>query len=264
MDRQQLEHALSQARAAGNGGGGAGGDRGRGAGGRGQTPQNDDANLLTMIVRDHLYIRQDMGPVADRVQLAVLFKTNEESEKMTACVEQWKAKLPENTGPKGKKARQGDSDAMATDSGAAGSAPAQGGTKHPFGPKKVFLLFTLFARLEEILQAVTPAEGQPLTDGLKQQGLAVLKGFKDLGQTKLDTYFTGFSPKIPTMKKDFTWLWVLTINQTLIPPEIKSHLVDLISLTALKEFGIKIEVKRSVQGKPEADLWTALRGRPRA
>eukprot|EP00959_Pyramimonas_sp_CCMP1952_P186606 3901919-Pyramimonas_sp.AAC.1 len=154
----------------------------------------NDTEVLNTLIRDHLYLRQDFRPVADSVQIAVLFKSDTEVESFHGLAQKWAAKIPEGSkkgkGKNDRKKRKADEgeEAMKTDDGTEASS-----NKHPFGPKKVFMLFALFSRLMEI--ATNAKETIQASTDLKREGGKALETLSKLGGEELDNFFTGFVAK---------------------------------------------------------------------
>ena len=228
MDATQLAAAIAQAQAgAGAAGAGPAAAGGQPAAGGAAGAQPD---IMTLLVRDHLFLRQEARPVHDATQIAVLFKTWEVASAYLAMKDAWVAQLPGGS-QAGKRKAQGQ--APAEQEGGA----MDGRTPHPYGPKKIFMIGTLFTKLKDILEAdgaLDPAAKQRCKDAL-----AHLQG---LSSVQLDSCFSGLQPRFPKPVKD--------------------ALIELIS--ASSKWNIRLELKRGFQNRAEEQLWQHLRSRPRA
>lgn len=241
---------------------------GRAPGGTGARGSNGDADVLTALLRDHLFLRQEMRPVADAVQIAVLFRSKAETDAFYALVQKWVANLPDGGGKK----RKAEGEEGMTVDGGKGAPPVskgsvgprrKGGTPHPWGHKKTFMLHAFFSRMHEIVSGLDPDKTAGLTPQAKEAGLGHLTRFTQLGSRELDRFFSGFTSKYPKPMDDRTWLWVLTVNLVMIPEDLRLSLGHVMEMAEYDGVDIKVELKHSNQGKPEEQLWTTLRERRR-
>ena len=253
MDAAQLAQAIAQAgaaRPAGSSGGGA------------QAPAqqrgNNNDDVLTHLLRDHLWLRQDVRPIGDALQLAVLCRSDEEIDEFVSKADHWKSKLGTESKKRG---HEDDKEKEVMEVEGKGKDKNKGEKKggNPLGPKKVFMVAVLFQRLLTIVTGLSV--GPALTEDIKKKALVVLKEFTETSPAVIDLLFAGFGPKIPKPSKGRCWLWTITFNQMYITDEIKQKFMLLIAATAHPDCQLKVEVKRTAQSKSEAELWTRLRER---
>ena len=263
MNAAQLKEAIAKAKGAAPSAHASGSAGPRGAG---SSEGHVGEDLLTTLLRDHLYLRQDMRPVADAAQLAVIFKTDETANAFKLIVQSWVDSLPGNKGTKRKENAEQDESGMDQDSGAAAST-AKGASKgkqkkepNPLGPRKPFLIFAFFDMLGSLAWDATPGADSGLTEEKKKEAVEACKVLTSLGAAEIDLSFSGFSAKYPKPMQGRPWLWVLTLN-SFISPEVRAALVKLIGAT--NEFVVRMDLKRSFQGKPEEVLWDKLKTRRR-
>lgn len=206
------------------------------------TAAETDADLLTNLLRDHLYLRQDVRSHGDALQLAVLFKNNDHAAHMKAMADCWVEAIPEGKESEPKKPRTSEESEKGKEKE----------KKHPLGPKKQFMIMSFLAALQKLVPDLPASQQTDVTDAIEY--------FQALDDNTLGNVFASFRPKYPKPLADRTWLWILT-PVVFLSDDARNHLLTLAEKTS--SLKISVERKRSGQSVQEGKMWQTLKSRPK-
>ena len=212
------------------------------------TTTNDNDELLSRLLLDHLFLRQEMRLVADTLQIAVLYKDEKLATELHALRGTWVAQIPAAANDKKRTAPPLDEDAVMED-----ATRNKEKVTHPFGPKKQFLITAMLDNLKTLIDKSTDLNN-------KAELLAAVSTLQALDSDSLGNLFTGFCSKAPKPMAGRTWLWILTTS-TFMPDNIRQACFLL--ATSTSTLGVAWEPKRSSQSRQEGDLWKTLKSRPK-
>ena len=183
-------------------------------------------DLMNVLIKDHLFFKQEAQPVVDANSLVVLFKDLNVAKKFAQSASSWHDHEPAQV-PAGQK-RQA----------------------HPWGPKKVFLMIILLDIMEKAAQKM-------LDNTSKQTAVGALQEMGKLTSIQMDQFIHTFKSKFRAPMANRTWKFDLVIG-TLAPMRLRELFTELITSFNDPDKTIVIAVKRSQQPDTEKKLWAAI------
>ena len=183
-------------------------------------------DLMNVLIKDHLFFKQEAQPVIDANSLVVLFRDLNVAKKFAQSASSWHEQEPAQV-PAGQK-RQA----------------------HPWGPKKVFLMIILLDIMEKAAQKM-------LDNTSKQTAVGALQELSKLTSSQMDHFIHTFKSKFRAPMANRTWKFDLVIG-TLAPMRVRELFTELINSFSDPDKTIVIAVKRSQQPDTEKKLWAAI------
>ena len=121
--------------------------------------------LMNVLIKDHLFFKQEAQPVIDANSLVVLFKDLNVAKKFAQSASSWHEQEPAQQVPAGQKR-----------------------LAHPWGPKKVFLMIILLDIMEKAAQKM-------LDNTSKQTAVGALQELSKLTSIQMDQFIHTFKSK---------------------------------------------------------------------
>ena len=199
----------------------------KGAEGASAPPQEiQPTDLLNVLIKDHLFFKQEAQPVIDANSLVVLFKDFNVAKKFAQSASSWHDHEPAHV-PTGQKRQP-----------------------HPWGPKKVFLMIILLDIMEKVAQKM-------LDSPAKQTAVGAIQEMGKLTPNQLDQFIHTFKSKFRAPIANRTWKFDLVVG-ALAPMRLRELLTELIASFIDPDKTIVIAVKRSQQPDTEKKLWATI------
>ena len=199
----------------------------KGAEGASAPPHDIHPNdLLNVLIKDHLFFKQEAQPVVDANSLVVLFKEINVAKKFAQSASSWHDQEPAQV-PTGQKRQP-----------------------HPWGPKKVFLMIILLDMLEK-------AAKKMLDSPAKQTAVGAIQEMSKWTPLQLDQSIHTFKSKFRAPIANRTWKFDLVIG-ALAPMRLRELFTELLASFIDPDKTIVIAVKRSQQPETEKKLWATV------
>jgi len=184
--------------------------------------------MLQMLLRDHLFLRQEVAMVAQPLSMVVLFRSDSVKAAIKHISEDYANKAPEPT----------------TDGNGRKKYPP-----HPYGFKKVHMwsaTLRLLSKLtvsEETKEELTKLMNMPAAD--------------------MDLAIGGYKCKYKEPLSERPWKWDLVLSA--VAPESMRQAISMIikATKALEAADILVDVRRERQGLQEQELWKHLKKLPK-
>ena len=195
----------------------------KGAEGASAPPHDIHPNdLLNVLIKDHLFFKQEAQPVVDANSLVVLFKELNVAKKFAQSASSWHDQEPAQA-PTGQKRQP-----------------------HPWEPKKVFLMIILLDMLEKAAKKMLDSQAKQTAVGaIQEMGI------------QLDHFIHTFKSKFRAPIANRTWKFDLVIG-ALAPMRLRELFTELLASFIDQDKTIVIAVKRSQQPETEKKLWATV------
>eukprot|EP00929_Paragymnodinium_shiwhaense_P002643 TRINITY_DN102946_c0_g1_i1.p1 TRINITY_DN102946_c0_g1~~TRINITY_DN102946_c0_g1_i1.p1 ORF type:complete len:239 (-),score=67.59 TRINITY_DN102946_c0_g1_i1:331-1047(-) len=199
---------------------GGGGSSSKGAGKQDKLP---DGDILSALLRDHLFLRREVHETMDSHAIVFLFTAKEMCEKMNTCNINYNEKIPERPTAKDTKP-----------------------TPHPLGLKKLFMFVAALRTLKELQATAAELQKDVLNEAIGY--------FSKMPPEELDVMVGSFKSKFKEPMDGRTWVWTLVLTP-LCCEQLKKAITALIAITRPAKNGVVVNIRRTRQSQHEKELW---------